>query len=141
MTTAPETTADLRICRRDGEPLVFTFEYPGAEYVCVVCDAKEDIFGNRAPATVERQQRHADLHEQYHRAYAERRGVPYDPSPKVGDPGVEVPTCNACGAQPATGTVLVSGKPSGWHSRSRDGVREYACGRSCIPAGETVLPW
>lgn len=139
--TTTETTADLRVCQRDGEPLVFTFEFPGAEYVCVVCDGKEDIFGARAKATDERQRRHAELHEQYHRAYAERRGVPYDPSPKVGDPGVETPTCKACGAQPPTGTVLVSGKPPAWFSRSRDGVTEYACGRACIPERESVMPW
>lgn len=136
-----DAPSDLRVCQRDGEPLVWTFEFPGAEYHCVACGGHEDVFGRRAPATVDLQRRHDEMNEQYQRAYAERRGVPYNPDPKVGDDGVAVPTCNGCGATPEVGIALIGGKPKAWFSRSRDGVTEYACGRSCIPEREAVMPW
>lgn len=33
-------------CPKDGEPLIFTFKYPGAEFVCMVCGG---MFGFLAP--------------------------------------------------------------------------------------------
>lgn len=133
--------SELRVCMNDNEPLVWTFEFPGAEYFCVVCGGHEDTFGQRAPATVERQLRLDELTEQYERARAERRGVAYEPHPKVGDEDVEVPTCNGCGASPAPGVALVDGKPKAWFSRTRYGVKEYVCSRECIPEKESVMPW
>lgn len=133
--------SDLRVCMNDGEPLVWTFEFPGAEFHCVVCGGNEDTFGGRAPATVERQLRLDELREQYERGRAERLGFVYDPSPKVGDDDVEIPTCNGCGAQPPMGVTLISGKPYAWFARTRDGVTEYACSRECIPEREAVMPW
>lgn len=132
--------SDIRVCERDGEPLVFTFEFPGAEYHCLTCGGHEDIFGNKAPATPERALRLAEVTEQYDRAYAERRGVGYVPKPVAGDEGVTLPTCGGCGAILEPGIALDSGKPRHWFSRTIDGVTEYACSRSCINEG-AVLPW
>lgn len=139
--TDATTPADMRVCANDGEPLVWTFEFRGAEYYCVVCHGHEDTFGCRAPATADLQLRHTELREQYERARAERRGVPYEPDPKAGDAGVDVPTCSSCGATPEPGVALVDGKPPAWFSRTRDGVTEFACSRSCIPEKEAILPW
>lgn len=134
--------SELRVCRDDGEPLVFTFEFPGAEYVCGVCGLTDDIFAPSALATAEMQLRHDALVEEYDRAYAERRGVPYRPRPKTGDAGVRLPTCRGCGAEPPIGVAVdASGKPSAWLSRTVDGVTEYVCSRTCIPSGEPELPW
>lgn len=132
----------MRVCLVDGEPLVFTFEFPGAEWYCVVCGGKEDIFGQRVPSTTELQLRLDELTEQYDRARAGRMGVDYEPRAKVGEPGVKVPSCNACGAMPADGIALDrSGKPSSWFSRTRGDVTLFACSRACIPSDESVLPW
>lgn len=139
--SAPPKVSDLRVCQRDAEPLVWTFEFPGAEYYCVVCGGHEDTFGRRAPATPDLQRRHDELHEQYERGRSERLGREYRPDPKVGDPGVVAPICNGCGATPELGIVLISGKPKAWFSRSRDGATEFACSRSCIPEREAVMPW
>lgn len=32
--------APMATCPRDGEPLISTFKYPGAEFVCMVCGGK-----------------------------------------------------------------------------------------------------
>lgn len=133
--------SDIRVCRNDGEPLVWTFEFSGAEWYCVACGGNEDLFGSRAAATPERLRRLDKLTEQYERGLAERRGTEYRPHPKVGDKGVAVPTCGGCGKTPKVGIVLMNGKPSGWFSREREGVTEYACSRACIPEREMVMPW
>lgn len=134
---------DIRVCRRDGEPLVWTFEFPGAEWYCVVCGGHEDLFGNRAPSTPELMRRLDELTEQYERGRAERQGGVYSQPPKVGDDGVEAPTCSGCGATPEVGIALhgEDRKPKAWFSRTLDGVTSYACSRACIPEGEGVMPW
>lgn len=134
--------SDVPVCRIDGEPLVFTFEFPGAEYVCVVCGVKEDIFPHKVETTPELVARHAELSERYHREYAERRGMPPPrPTRKVGDPGVSVPVCVGCGKVPELGTVIDGDKPALWFSRTVDGRTEYACSRACIPDKQPVAPW
>lgn len=132
---------DIRICQRDGEPLVWTFEFAGAEWYCVICGGHEDLFGLRAPYTVELQKRLDELTDRYNRERAEREGREYTSPPKVGDDGVELPVCIGCGATPEEGVALVRGKPSKWYSRTCDGVTTYACKSSCIPAGAPVSPW
>lgn len=132
---------DMRVCARDGEPLVFTMEFAHAEWYCVVCEGKEDLFGARAPATEQRVRRHSELTEVYERARAERRGVEYVASPKVGDEGVLIPTCGGCGARPPEGVTLDGDKPASWYSKTEDGVTSYACSRACIPERESVMPW
>lgn len=134
--------SDLRVCRHDGEPLVFTFDIPGVEYVCVVCGAGEGIFGSRADATPDLQRRLGELTEWYEQDRAERTGRRAPLRPRVGDEDVTTPTCGGCGGKPEVGLPLDgSGKPPGWFGRMRDGKREFACSSSCIPSGETVLPW
>ena len=139
--------SDIRVCERDGEPLVFTFEYRGAEYVCVVCGGKEGVLGERAGSTPERVRRLSDLTVEYERDYADRHPVgdelhrEYREPSKVGDPGIEIPVCKTCNAVPPDGVALNNGKPASWYSRTHDGVTEYACKRSCIPERETILPW
>ena len=133
--------SDIRVCQVDGEPLVFTFDYPGHEYVCVVCRDLEGIFGERRPATPALAARLNELTEHYERWRAEQRGQVYRAPQCVGEPGIVAPTCGACGAQPESGTPLVGGKPRHWFSRTRDGATQFACSRSCIPANEMVLPW
>lgn len=133
--------SDVRICERDGQPLVWTFEFPGAEWFCVVCGGHEDLFGGRVPWTADVQRRLDELTDQYNRERAEREGRDYAPPPKAGDDGVELPVCLGCGAVPPEGIALVGGKPSKWFSRTVDGVTTYACKTSCIPASEPVSPW
>lgn len=133
--------SDVRVCENDGEPLVFTMEFPGSEWFCVVCDGHEDLFGLRAPATPALQTRLDELTERYQRDRAARTGREYRPVPRAGDPGVVVPVCGGCGATPESGTPLDGGKPLTWFSRRRDGVTSYACSRACIPERDAVLPW
>lgn len=133
--------SDIRVCERDDEPLVWTFEFAGSEWYCVVCGAHEDLFGARVESSPALLCRLDELTEQYERARAERNGVPYVPRAKVGDDGVTVPTCGGCGATPEPGLALVEGKPKAWFSRTVDGVTSYACSRACIPEREAVLPW
>lgn len=68
MNTAPTAT-----CRADGEPLVFTFEYPRYEFICMVCGEKYG-FLDPAPAesTPELEARHAELRAQYETERAAR---------------------------------------------------------------------
>lgn len=132
---------DIRVCRRDGEPLVFTMEFAGAEWYCPICDGHEDLFGARVSATPELRARLDELTEQYERARAARTGTEYKPPQRAGDDGVQRPTCGGCGASPEPGTPLVSGKPRTWFSRTIDGVTSFACSRACIPEREAVLPW
>lgn len=122
--------AELRVCERDGEPLVFTFEIPGCEYICMVCGNGEGIFGKRSPATTELQRRQVELAKQY-RA---ERGLP-DPVSH------EQVRCISCGAVPEPGTSDGGRKPAAWFSRTIEGDTEYACSRSCIPEKQAVMPF
>jgi hypothetical protein len=129
--------AMLRVCPRDGAPVVFTFEFPGAEYHCVECGWLGDIFGpGRAPATPDLVARFDTLSDRYEAERAERTGRP---APRPAPQDVPRPTCGGCGAV-AEGRLDHSGKPAHWYSRTRDGVKQYACSRGCIKEG-AVLPW
>jgi hypothetical protein len=58
--------APMAICPSDGEPLISTFKYPGAEFVCMVCGG---LLGFLAPTpkevTPELQQRHDELRAKF----------------------------------------------------------------------------
>jgi hypothetical protein len=131
----------LRVCSVDGTPLVFTFEFTGAEYYCTTCGGTEGIFGKRIPADAKMRRWHDELCEEYGRDYAARRGHTYLPPEVVGDEGVVVPSCTNCGATPDVGVHLVDGKPRAWRSKEKDGKKLYACSEACIPAGEMKMPW
>lgn len=64
----------MACCPRDGEPLISTLEFAGAEFYCVVCRTK---YGFLSPSpkdwTQELQDRHDVLREQYDTERAERR--------------------------------------------------------------------
>jgi hypothetical protein len=124
------TTSTIKVCPSDGEPVVFTFEYPGKEYLCVACGWLGGIFGPREAQATE------DLvarRDQVLADYEESRGLtpPDQDRPR--------PSCKGCG-ETATGRLDPSGKPAHWYCRTVDGVTEYACSRACISGG-TVLPW
>lgn len=128
MTTT--ATGTIKVCPRDSEPVVFTFEHPGAEYLCVACGWRGDIFGPRgAPASEELIARQDELTGQFE----EERGL------KPPDQDRPHPSCVGCGVT-ATGRLDHSGKPPHWFVRTIDGVTEHACSRSCIPSG-LVMPW
>lgn len=135
MTT--ETKGQIRVCPRCREPLVWTFEFPGAEYACIcgyLCGAFGDL--RYAPATLELQQRHAAITELHRMAAAERRGIPYQPPAQ----DIEPPVCGGCEVV-AESPFDSTGKPRHWFSRTKDGVTQFACSRECIPSNETVMPW
>lgn len=138
---------DVPVCRRDNEPLVWTFEFSGHEYYCVVCGAKYGALHSlRFDATPELAARHAELRDQYETERAERTGLPVRPPPPQ---DVPAPTCGGCDRQPGAGEALDhSGKPPLWYSRTVDGVKVYACSRACIDLADEkagkkamVLPW
>lgn len=132
-----ETRGEIRVCPKDGEPVIFTFEFPGAEYACVVCEWTGGVLGvPRAPATAERQARFDELTERYEAERAERRGLP---APEPAPQDVPRPTCSGCGTV-AEGRLDHSGKPAHWFSRTIDHVTQYACSRGCINDG-MVMPW
>ncbi|HVL49908.1 MAG TPA: hypothetical protein VM754_00200, partial [Actinomycetota bacterium] len=61
-------------CPRDGEPLISTLEFSGAEFVCVVCGQTYGYLAPTAkPATPEREARHGELKERYDAERAERQ--------------------------------------------------------------------
>lgn len=125
----------IKVCGRCGEPVVFTFEFPGIEYHCVACGWGCGVLGvPQAPATDALMARYAELHDQYERERAERTGEPVRPREER-----QAPTCGGCG-KVATGP-LDGDKPAHWYSRTRDGETQYACSTDCIPADEMVMPW
>lgn len=131
-------TGEMRVCPKDGCPLIFTMEFPGAEYVCLDCGGTYGVLGPpRAAATPALIARHDELVERYEIERAERTGRPAPPPPPQDIPR---PTCGGCGVV-AEGRLDYDGKPSHWYSRTRDGVTSYACSRACIPADQFVLPW
>lgn len=133
--------SDVRVCRNDGEPLVFTTEFPGAEWHCVHCHGHEDLFGERVANSPEVELRQAENAERYERERAERRGLAgVTPWPRQGDVETET-VCVGCGRLPMIGTPLQGGKPPAWYSRTNAGVTVYACSTACIPDRETVNPW
>lgn len=61
-------------CHRDGEPLVGTLEFPGAEFVCAVCGRLYGFLGPKpAEQTPELLARLEELTARYARERAERR--------------------------------------------------------------------
>lgn len=74
MVLRPEgTPAPMATCPRDGEPLVMTFEFDGAEFICVVCGMKYGwLAPSKAAATPELTARLAELQVQYDHERDER---------------------------------------------------------------------
>ena len=72
----PVTGWGFATCRTDGEPLVSTFEFPGAEFYCVSCQRKygflEPVPATETPEIVAR---HKELRAQYLAERAERQGA------------------------------------------------------------------
>lgn len=121
------STGEIKVCPVDGEPVIFTFKYPGHEYVCLVCGWLGGVLGTpHAAATPERVRRHAELKAQYDEANGVR---PEPPLP-------ETPICQGCGAEAPT-----PHKPPHWFAAGRGDKTRYACSRECIPSREMVLPW
>ena len=134
---APVTLGTIKVCPRDSEPVIFTMEFPGIEYVCVECGWQGDVFApDGAPATAERQERYAVLLDRYEDERAGRTGRP---KPKPPRQDVPRPICKGCGTT-AEGPLDHSGKPAHWFTRTIDRKTEYACSRACITEG-TVAPW
>ena len=120
----------IKVCRNDAEPVVFTFENDGAEWLCVVCGWTGGLFDAReVDATLEMAARRDQLLAEYEH----ERGL------KPPDQDVARPTCSGCSTQ-AEGRLDALGKPAHWYVRRRDGVSEFACSRDCIGDG-MVMPW
>lgn len=65
----------MAVCRKDDEPLIFTFEFPGAEFYCVVCQSKYGFLGPKiADSTPELNARHEVLRARYDNEREERHG-------------------------------------------------------------------
>lgn len=125
----------LSVCPTCTEPVIFTFEFPRVEYVCVECGWMGGVMmQSRAPATPERQARYAELNAKYREQAAARGYVVTEPAAAANPP-----TCGGCD-KVAEGP-LSGDKPPHWFSRTKDGVTTYACSRGCIPKGDKVLPW
>jgi hypothetical protein len=62
--------APMACCPKDGEPLISTLRWRGAEFFCMVCKTK---YGFLSPTpkdvTPELQARHDELQEQFEREY------------------------------------------------------------------------
>lgn len=137
---------DVKLCPRDDEPLVSTFEFPRYELYCVVCGWKGGIFdGSRGESTPERAARHGELTERYKAERAEREGRQYAPAPAWTGPQ---PSCVGCGREPdqAESVRNEDGKPLLWYGR-RDretGEWKFACSQACIEKAEPrqpIMPW
>jgi hypothetical protein len=121
-----EVLGELRTCPNDGEPVIFTFKYPGHEYVCTVCGWLGGVLGTpTSQATPERVARAAELLA----AFNAENGV--TPEPDL----PEHPKCKGCDAVAPT-----PHKPPHWYTRTIGGVTEYACSRAHIDGG-TIAPW
>lgn len=125
----------IKTCPPCGKPVVSTFEFAGAEYLCPACGWLGEIFHPReTPATEELAAAFAEAERLYDVQRAERTGRPI-PATSEQRPA---PTCSGCGEVaplPFTGD-----KPSWWYSRTKGGVTEYACSSDCIKEGAR-LPW
>lgn len=63
----------MATCPVDGEPLVMTFEFPGKEFICVVCSRLYEFFGPKpAVSTPELEARYAEHKATYDAALAAR---------------------------------------------------------------------
>lgn len=127
----------LPVCGNEtcGEPVVFTFEFPGAEYHCVACGWLGGIFDPpRVAATPGRVARYYELAGRYENERIARGGQPH----RAEEPAAP-PTCVTCGATPDV--PFQGDKPIHWYRATRNGVTQYACSPMCIPADEIVMPW
>lgn len=120
----------IRVCPRDGEPVTFTLEHAGAEYVCQVCGWLGGVF---APMEALASDVLVARRDELEAAYEEARGITRP------DQDRPAPTCKGCGAI-ASGRLDSLGKPAHWYSRKVDEVSEYACSLECTGDG-MVLPW
>lgn len=122
-----QAVGDVRTCPIDGEPVVFTFKFPGSEYYCPTCGWHGGVFAARsAPATPERVARAAEIQRQWE----EQEGIKPEPDLPA------KPVCGGCKA-----VAPEPRKPQHWYSRTKDGEEVYACSRKCIPSGEMIMPW
>ena len=126
----------VNVCPRCHEPVVFTFEFAGAEYYCVGCHWQGGVFAqDRAAVTPALLRRQVEVEDLYEIESAARQGR--EPHPAPSQDGSR-PTCSGCG-KIAEGR-LEGGKPAHWYARTVNDVTEYACSRACITDGG-VLPW
>lgn len=66
----------MACCPRDGEPLIMTFEFMGAEFICGVCNTKFGFLSPRPePWTQSLQDRHDELKILYDLARLKRSGA------------------------------------------------------------------
>lgn len=73
MTGNAERQRPMATCPADGEPLVFTFEFRGYEFVCVPCGRKYGFLSPKpVEVTAEREARLAELQTQYDTERAQR---------------------------------------------------------------------
>lgn len=127
------TATTMKVCPRDGEPVIFTLEFRGAEYVCIECGWLGGVFSpSEVPADHGMALRHAELRERYEAERAERTGRP---APKPPPQDIDPPVCQGCGAV-AEPPFDYGGKPTNWFSRKPIGGEwQYACSRACITEG------
>lgn len=123
----PVTQGEMRVCPNDGEPVIFTFHYPGHEYVCQVCGWLGGVLGTPfGEATPERVERYVVLVAQFNEAH----GI------KPERPLSATPVCGGCKAVAPT-----PHKPPHWFAKGSGSDTQYACSRGCIPSREVVMPW
>lgn len=68
--------APMATCPHDDEPLISTFEFQGAEFICQVCGHKYGFLSPKpAKWTPELQARHDELRAQYDKERAERQSA------------------------------------------------------------------
>lgn len=59
-------TPPIALCHACDEPLVSTMEFPGKEWICVVCRRTYEYFGaKQGESTPELMDRHNELRDQY----------------------------------------------------------------------------
>jgi len=64
----------IKVCPRCGDPVIYTLEFPGVEYVCVGCQWAGDLFApHNAPATADRERTYETRLDQYERERATRK--------------------------------------------------------------------
>lgn len=120
----------IKVCPREGEPVTFTLDHRGAEYLCQVCGWLGGVF---SPMEAEASEALVARRDELEAKFERERGI----TPP--DQDQPAPSCMGCGLL-ATGRLDRLGKPAHWYTRKVDGLREYACSRDCISDG-LVMPW
>lgn len=73
----------MATCPHDDEPLISTLEFPGVEFICVVCERGYGFLSPKpAEWTEAKQARHDELRAQYDAAREARRAEHLDPGGK-----------------------------------------------------------